>query len=77
MYYVVKISPREMFSNIWPSLLAAIVMGVVGWLMIPLVNAIWWQLFVVVICILVYTLVITRFKTEKQTLLSFVKQLKK
>lgn len=76
MYYVVKISPREMFSNIWPSVLAATVMGVVGWIMIPLINAIWWQLLVVVICVLVYTLVITRFKTEKETLHSFVKQLK-
>ena len=52
-------------------------MGVAGWGLASLNDAIWWQLFAVCICIVIYTLTITRFKTEKQVLQSFIKQFKK
>lgn len=77
MHIVIKISPIKMISNIFPSIFSAIIMGVAGWGLASLNNAIWWQLFAVCTCIVVYTLTITRFKTEKQILQSFIKQFKK
>lgn len=77
MHAVIKISPIKMISNILPSTFAAIIMGIAGWGLASLNDAIWWQLSAACICIIVYALAITRFKTEKQILLSFVKQFKK
>lgn len=77
MHTVIKISPIKMISNIFPSIFSAIIMGVAGWGLASLNDAIWWQLFAVCICIVIYTLTITRFKTEKQVLQSFIKQFKK
>lgn len=76
MYYVVKISPKQMFSNIFPSIISASIMGIMGWMLIPVIDTIWWQIVVVGICTIVYVLAITRFKTEKQIISSFVRQLK-
>lgn len=76
MYYVVKISPKQMFSNILPSIISASIMGIIGWELIPIIDTIWWQIIVVGVCTIIYVLAITKFKNEKQILFSFVRQLR-
>lgn len=74
MYYTVKLSPKEMLANILPSILSAIVMGIAGVGLLSLNTSLWWELLSIALCVVVYFLMITRFKIEKEQLLSFVKK---
>ena len=74
MYYVVKLSPLQMFSNILPSIVSATVMGAIGIGLLSLGTSLWWQFVSIFACIAVYFITISRFKVEKELLYSFVKQ---
>lgn len=74
MYYAVKLSPLQMFSNILPSIVSATVMGAIGIGLLSLGTSLWWQFVSIFACIAVYFITISRFKVEKELLYSFVKQ---
>lgn len=74
MYYAVKLSPLQMFSNILPSIVSATVMGAIGIGLLSLGTSLWWQFISIFACIAVYFITISRFKVEKELLYSFVKQ---
>ena len=74
MYYTVKLSPKEMFANILPAILSAVIMGVVGVCLLSLNTALWWELLSIVLCVVVYFVVITRFKVEREQLFTFIKK---
>lgn len=74
MYYFVKLSPLQMLSNIFPSVVSSVFMGVAGVALLSLGASIWWQLTSIVICVAVYFFAISRFKIERQLLYSFMKQ---
>ena len=74
MYYVVKLSPLQMFSNILPSIVSATVMGAIGIGLLSLGTSLWWQFVSIFACIAVYFITISRFKVEKELLYNFVKQ---
>ena len=74
MYYAVKLSPLQMFSNILPSIVSASVMGAIGIGLLSLGTSLWWQFVSIFACIAVYFITISRFKVEKELLYSFMKQ---
>ena len=74
MYYIIKLSPVKMVSNVFPSIISAAIMGVVGVGLLSIGTSIWWQLISIILCIAIYFLVISRFSIERQLLYNFVKQ---
>lgn len=74
MYYIIKLSPVKMVSNVFPSIISAAIMGVVGVGLLSIGTSIWWQLISIILCITIYFLVISRFSIERQLLYNFVKQ---
>ena len=74
MYYIIKISPLQMVKNILPSIISAIIMGLIGFGLHSMGGSLWWQFVSIFACIAVYFITISRFKVEKELLYSFVKQ---
>lgn len=77
MYTVVGISPLKMISNVTPSIFAALLMGGVGLFLTSLSSSIVWSFVAIFICIIIYFGAISLSKTDREILLSFVKQLRK
>lgn len=75
MYIVVKISPFKMLNNIMPSVVSALFMGVVSLLLLSWNTSIWWSIVSIFVGVCIYFAFISLYKVERQTLVSFVKQL--
>lgn len=65
MAVVVKISFKEMFLNVWPSILASIIMAGCAFGLLSLNNTLFYQLCSIIICAIVYCAVIWLNKDER------------
>ena len=72
MYFVVHISPLQMFRNIAPALMSAVVMGGFSTLLVEINPSAWWQCVVIVMAVLTYSAMIVCFKKERQIIVDFV-----
>lgn len=72
IYMIVKISPWEMIKNIWPSIIASLIMFVLASLLKLANGGIVIQLASVALCSLVYLAVVWLFPTERKTLKAFI-----
>ena len=70
MYYVIKVSPLQMIVNIVPAILAALVMGVVGYILLFFDDSLWWSMLIICICMITYLSVIMLFRQERNILFS-------
>lgn len=68
MFYFVQISPIDMIKNTLHSLIAAMVMLIIAFVLSMMYNSIWWQFISMVICIIIYFVVIYLFQEERQLL---------
>lgn len=75
MYFVVHISPLQMFRNIAPALISAVVMGCLSAFLVEVNPSVWWQCVVIVISVLIYFAMIVCFKKERQIIVDFVSRL--
>ena len=69
MWTAIGISPVQMFKNIYPSILSAVLMASFYYLL-PKANSIWTQFLYIGICGLTYLVSICMFKTERNILLN-------
>lgn len=69
---LVRISPLQMFKNIFPSLIASIAIFFVAWLMRFNGNGVLWQLFSITLCSVVYIVIITLFPEERRILQTYL-----
>ncbi|MBO6252145.1 MAG: lipopolysaccharide biosynthesis protein [Bacteroidaceae bacterium] len=69
VYILVRITPLQMFRNIFPSLMATLVMVAVYYLL-PVHQAIWSSIINVLVCAAVYTIIISLFPKERYLLLN-------
>lgn len=72
MYIVVKISPLSMLKNIAIPTISSLVMCFTGFILLNISTSLVWQLFSILICILIYVGTILCFPQERQLLLHFV-----
>lgn len=77
MQFIVKISAYDMIKNVTPSIIAALIMGIIGYIITIHTSSMWLSLIGVVICVIVYFGVISLYPTERHILRSFVKQITK
>ena len=76
MYLLIHISPMMMFQNIFPSCIASFVMALVAYTFIDICDSVVWQLFLAVVCMIVYFIVISFFSKERSIILPFITKLK-
>lgn len=74
-YSLIKISPWQMLKNIFPSVVAALIMGGISWGLHLLGNSVAWNIVSICICVVVFFLVVIMFKKERQILFSLVTNL--
>lgn len=77
MQIIVKISAYDMIKNVTPSIIAALIMGIIGYIITIHTSSMWLSFIGVVICVIVYFGVISLYPTERYILKSFVKQITK
>ena len=70
MYVVVKVSPWKMFKNVFTSILAAVVMGVVAMMIKDLSPSFYWQIASIMICVIIYFIIIILDPKNRKILLS-------
>ena len=76
MQVVINISTYAMVKNIMPSVLASIVMGIVGVAMLTISPSTIWAMFSLLVCVSIYLFTVTRFNNERQVVKSFIQQIK-
>ena len=76
MHYVVKLSPVAMFRNIMPSIFASGVMAGVALLMLSTSSSLSCSVFALFVSIIVYFVIMSLFKGERELLLNFIRGLK-
>lgn len=77
MQVVINMSTYAMIKNIMPSVLASVVMGIVGVAMLTISPSIIWAMFSLLVCVGIYLFTVTRFNNERQVIKSFVQQIKR
>jgi len=76
IYCVINISILSILKNIFSSVFAALLMGVLAIVLKDLSLSIIWQVVSILICALVYVGIIMIFPSNRATLLSFIKRIK-
>ena len=77
MQVVINMSTYAMIKNIMPSVIASVLMGVVGIAMLTVSPSIIWAMFSLLVCVGIYLFTVTRFNNERQVIKSFVQQIKR
>ncbi len=72
LYVVANISTWEMIANITPSILASCVMVLFAIVLQTAGDSYLWSIISIIICILIYFLSISLFKTERKIILNFI-----
>lgn len=76
LYWLVKITPYQMFRNTMPSILSALVMAATYVLVLPERESLIIQILYIITCIIVYFLVLCAFKNERKLILNILKSLR-
>lgn len=76
MQVVINMSTYAMIKNIMPSVIASVLMGVVGIAMLTVSPSIIWAMFSLLVCVGIYLFTVTRFNNERQVVKSFIQQIK-
>lgn len=76
IYYVIRISIWTVLKNIFPSIFAALLMGLIALLLKDISISILWQIISILICAIVYLGIITAFPSNRVILISFIKRIK-
>ena len=74
MYFVIKISPWQMVKNVFSSVFASVVMGVVALIIKDLHPSFCWQMASIVICAIIYFSIILLDSRNRGTLLSLIRR---
>jgi len=74
MYFVMKISPWKMVKNVLPSILCAVAMSGVVYLLEKIGRGVLWELVSIVICAVFYFAFIMLFPSWRKELLHFIRQ---
>jgi PST family polysaccharide transporter len=65
MLWFVSLSPWQMLQNIAPATLAAMAMGVVGYMLLPFCSMAWIKVLLILFCVVLYFSVVLLFKQER------------
>jgi len=76
IYYIIKLSPREMISNIMPSLLVSFLMAIISLVLKMINDSILWSMISIIICIIFYFMLMTTFPKERKIILNIKSQIK-
>ena len=76
MNVAINISTYAMVKNIMPSVLASVVMGIVGVAMLTMSPSTIWAMFSLLVCVSIYLFTVTRFNNERQIIKNFIQQIK-
>ena len=76
MQVVINMSTYAMIKNIMPSVIASVLMGVVGIAMLTISPSTIWAMFSLLVCVSIYLFTVTRFNNERQVVKSFIQQIK-
>ena len=74
MYFVIRISPWQMFKNIMPTVIAAGIMGLIAILLQNISTSTFWQLTSIGICGSVYLLLLMLDVNNRHTILDFYRK---
>ncbi len=72
IYYLVRITPSQMIRNIWPSLLASVMIFIVAEIMKTQGDKIGWTIATMIVCCIVYFGIVLLFPTERKLLKRFI-----
>lgn len=75
MKYSVKFSVLKMFKNVLPSLISALVMGMIGYLLQKLYDGILWNIASIGCCIIIYFSIMCLFQASRNELIGITKKL--
>ena len=76
MYFYVNISPKQMIKNIAPSLIAAFLMGILGYGLNLIGKSIWWSFMSIVLCGVCYISFLILFPKERIILYNLIQKIK-
>lgn len=75
MYAFMKISPWRMCANIFPSILAAFAMGIIGYFLLGFSSSIMWNIISFFICVFCYFIIVAVFRQERTIIFSIKHQI--
>lgn len=73
IYCFVSLPPWQMLRNIAPAALAAMTMGVVGYMLLPFCFAVWAKILLILFSVALYFSVVLLFKQERTEIISAIK----
>lgn len=76
IYFLIKLSPIKIISNVVPEFTACIIMGLLGYFLIEINNNNIMSFVYIIICIIVYFLILIIIPKERIYLLNFISKLK-
>lgn len=76
MYIYIKISINQMLYNIYPSIIASIIMCSIAFLLLNIGNSILWQTFSIIACIVSYTITIYYFPIERNIIKTLIQKIR-
>ena len=72
LYFTIRITLKQLLVNIMPSIVSALIMGIAGTLLLQINGSTCWAIISVLICITIYMLLISKYKVERELLVTFV-----
>ena len=75
VYYLIKLSPWKMMSNIFPEIVTASIMGVVIYFLKKVDDSLAWSVFSIIVSIGVYFGIIMIFPNERKTVITVINQI--
>jgi len=75
MYFYINISPKQMIENITPSLIAALLMGILGYGLNFISKSIWWSLMSIILCGICYLSILFLFPKERIILFNLIRKI--
>lgn len=76
MYIYIKISIKQILYNIYPSIVASIIMSSIAFILSNIGNSILWQTFSIIACIISYTITIYYFPNEKYIIKTLIQKIR-
>lgn len=73
IYCFVSLPPWQMLRNIAPAALAAMTMGVIGYMLLPFCFAVWAKILLILFSVALYFSVVLLFKQERTEIISAIK----
>lgn len=76
MFFAVNISPLKMINNIWPSLMASVIMTISIISMRYWGDNLYWQIMQIIVGILIYSMIMFTFKEERELFKIYILKIK-